>query len=208
MRKLPVAIQNKILQLRIAGKSIPEISQELGIGKTTVQRYVCHVTVTGGSLDRLRLRQGGSRERALAHRAYASQEADKLLGQISIRDQLMLIIGLYWGEGTKRDFEIINSDPALIATFISSLKVLGITQERLGVSIRIHRGISVPLAVKYWSKVTGVSAERIKRVEVIDGKKKGKLKFGMCRVRVHSGIKERLLLQAMISRVGNMLWNK
>ena len=50
--------------------------------------------------------------------------------------------------------------------------------------------------------ITGLSKKTIALVEVIEGKKKGKLPYGMCRVRISSGIRERLLIQSAIQLIG------
>lgn len=208
MNKIKETTRQEIVRLRKRGSSIPEIAAQLGISKTTVQRYVIGISIPADAQRILSLKQGGSRDRANALREYAQEKASELLGNICKRDQLMLLAGIYWGEGTKRDFGIINSDPALIATFISALESLGVSRERISVSVRVHSDISVNSAITHWANVTGVSAEEIKRVEVVEGKKKGKLKYGMCRVRVRSGIKERLILQAIIKSIGNNYQNQ
>ncbi len=193
---------DELILLRRQGKSIPEISRETGIAKTTVLRHVRGVAVPEEFKVRLREKQGGSKDRAKALRENMTEEAESVLGEFSRRDQLLLLIGLYWGEGTKKDFSIINSDPALLQAFIHCLGTLHISRERLALSLRVHREISIPEAKKFWASITGLSTQCIERVEVIDGKKKGKLPYGMCRVRVRSGIRERLLLQSAISLIG------
>jgi hypothetical protein len=126
----------------------------------------------------------------------------KRLGEISQRDYLFLLLGLYWGEGTKKDFTIINSDPFLLQTFVYCLKTLGISKDRLSLSLRVHSEISVKEAKAYWARTLGLSLKPIERIEVIEGKKKGKLRHGMCRVRVKSGIRDRLLIQTAIAIIG------
>lgn len=202
MEKLSEAKRKEIVRLRLLGKSIPEIVILTGHGKTTIQRYVQTVKVPQEYTVRLREKQGGAKERATALRENVREEACKLIGTPSKRDALFLLIGLYWGEGTKRDFSIINSDPYLIATFIRCLEVLSIERDSLSVSLRVHSDIAVPPAKTFWSKVTGTKQERIERVEVIDGKKKGKLRYGMCRVRIRSGIRSRLIIQSAIEMIG------
>jgi hypothetical protein len=108
----------------------------------------------------------------------------------------------YWGEGTKKDFGVINSDPMLIQSIVLSLMELGICSERLSLSLRLHSDVSIEESKNYWSKITGLPDTAINRIEVIEGKKKGKLKYGMCRIRVKKGIRERTLVQTCISLIG------
>lgn len=193
---------NSLVRLRKQGKSIPEISRETGTPITTVQRHIKGVQVPPEFQTILREKQGGSKDRARGLRSNIAASVEKLLGDISHRDYLFLLIGLYWGEGTKRDFSVINSDPLLIQTLIHCLGILGISKERFSVSLRVHKEISISKAKAFWAQTTGLPKQIIERVEVIEGKKKGKLPYGMCRVRVRSGIRDRLLIQTAIARIG------
>ncbi len=202
MNKISAESKNLITELRVQGMSIPEITRATGYGKTTVQRYVKSIPLTDKARLLLREKQGGGKDRALGLRQNCLDAAESLLGSISRRDSFLLLVGLYWGEGTKRDFSIINSDPYLLITFLKCLKDFGISEERISLSLRIHSDISESAARSFWSKTLNLPKDSISRVEIIEGKKKGKLKFGMCRIRVRSGIRERLIVQQAISIIG------
>jgi hypothetical protein len=203
MNKLSDKLHENLIQLRKTGMSIPEISKATGIAKTTVQRHIKAVEVPEQFLRALKEKQGGSKKRALALRENILEDSIEILGDLSPRDKLILLTGLYWGEGTKRDFEVINSDPFLIQTVILSLtQVLGINSDRISLCLRLHKGISLAKAKLYWSQVTGISIKTIKRVELVEGKKKGKLPHGMCRIRVKEGIRERIFIQSLIKLIG------
>ena len=202
MRKLSNEIHQKLVNLRKLGKSIPEISKETGVAKTTVLRHIGTVKIPPQFQKRLKEKQGGSKERAYALRENIRIDSANLIGSMSKRDYLFLLIGLYWGEGTKADFSVINSDPSLIQTFILCLQTLQIPKERLSLSLRLHKGIPVKDAKTFWAQITGLPKSTMGRVEIIEGKKKGKLPYGMCRVRIKSGIRDRLLIQSSISLIG------
>ena len=206
MNRISPQIVESIISLRKKGYSIPEIHQSTGIAKTTVQRYVKGIKVPDKFLSLLREKQGGSRARAIARKETGLSSAHELLSTLSIRDRFFLLVGLYWGEGAKKDFSIINSDPALIRTFIDCLYDMGIEANRLSVSLRVHKDISIDQSVAFWSVVTGISRKEIRCTEIIEGRKKGKLKFGMCRVRVRAGVRERLLIQSIIALIGKDLY--
>lgn len=203
MRRISSDLKESITRLRLVGKSIPEIVSLTGVAKTTVQRYVLDVEVPEQYRKALKEKQGGAKDRAAALRENTLSLAGSQLKNLSQRDYLLLLIGIYWGEGTKRDFGIINSDPKMIQAFILCLRHIGIDKRRLSLSLRVHSDISVNEAKKFWAKITGIPVNETTRVEIIEGKKKGKLPYGMCRVRVLSGISERLLVQSMISIIGN-----
>lgn len=203
MRRLSETIRQELIELRMEGRSIPEISKQTGVAKTTVQRYIKGIAVPKRLLSSLREKQGGSKDRAKALRINASERASALLDTVSERDCLMLLVGLYWGEGTKRDFGIINSDPRLIQVFLYCLRsVLHLPNTRLSMAIRLHEGISVKAAKSFWKRITNLPYDQDRKVEIVPGKKKGKLKYGMCRIRVRSGIRDRILLQSLISQIG------
>jgi len=168
-----------------------------------VQRHIQGVIVPRKFQRRLRERQGGAKQRALGLRKNIYEEAQILLGSLSDRDRLMLLVGMYWGEGTKKDFAIINSDPLLLQTFVKCLRtIFKIPNNRISGGLRVHRDISIEKCRKFWSQSLAISPEAFHRSEIIEGKKKGKLPYGMCRIRVRSGIKERVLVQTLISLIG------
>lgn len=202
MNRIPIEKQEEIQKLRRLGFSIPEIALQTATAKTTVTRYVKGIEISKEYLQRLKEKQGGAKERAAGLRANVLTQVQGTLGVLSERDRLVLLIGLYWGEGTKRDFSMINSDPFLIQAFITCLYSIGVSKARLSLSLRLHAGLSVLNAKKFWSKTTGIKESSIGRIEIIEGKKKGKLPYGMCRVRVTSGIRDRLLIQSAISIIG------
>jgi len=202
MNRLNDEKHRTLVQLRLSGMSIPEISRETGIPKTTVQRHIKGTEVPVEFHTRLKEKQGGAKKRAEGLRENCLEEAGTFLGDLSERDYLILLIGLYWGEGTKRDFSIINSDPKLLQAFMLCLRAANISIERVSLSLRVHNDISIEASKIFWARTLGVPIERIGRIEVIEGKKKGKLIHGMCRIRVLSGIRERLLIQSSISLIG------
>ncbi len=178
----------KIKFLRTQGYSLPEISRETGVPKTTVFRYIQDVPIFPEYLATLKAKRGGSRNRKEIKEKAAFEEAKKVLGILTEKDILLFLSALYWGEGAKKDFQLSNTDPELIKVFVNGLnQVLKIDKERLSVSIRIYEDLDREKCLNFWSKVVGIPRERFGAVDVLNGKKKGKLSFGMCRVRVRKG---------------------
>lgn len=203
MNRISDIERERIVTLRTLGHSIPEIVQLSGSAQTTVQRYSKGVSIPTRFLTSLREKQGGAKERAKGLRLNTREEAQNMLGTLNERDRLLVLAGIYWGEGTKRDFTLINSDPRMIQTFIHCLRsVLHIPDERLSLSLRMHKEVRPARAKAFWSQITGLSQMKITRIETVEGKKKGKLPYGMCRVRVQSGIRDRLIVQSLISLIG------
>ncbi|PIP27859.1 MAG: hypothetical protein COX29_04190 [Candidatus Moranbacteria bacterium CG23_combo_of_CG06-09_8_20_14_all_35_22] len=189
---------NQIKNLRQKGHSISEICTVLGRGKSTIQRYTKEVAVLPEFADILKRKQGGSIVRAEKLWKESEYNAKKLLKKISKKEKLLILAAIYWGEGTKKDLNIINSDPDLIRVFISCIKEIGVNKDDLRVSIRIYDSININESKKYWAKVCRINIKSIVNVNVLKGKKEGKLPYGMCRVRVTNGTKSFKLIISMI----------
>lgn len=179
---------DKIKFLRSQGYSFPEISQEIGVSKTTVFRYSHTVEVLPQFRQALIAKRGGSQKIKLLKEQLALEEAKKIVASISYKEKLLFISALYWGEGSKNDFGLSNTDPDLIRVFVAGLRdVLKISDERLSISIRIYEDLDKDECLTFWSKIVGIPKEKFVSVNVLTGKKSGKLPYGMCRVRVRKG---------------------
>jgi len=54
-------------------------------------------------------------------------------------------------------------------------------------SIRIYEDLDKENVCNFWTRITNIPKEKITNISVLKGKKKGKLTYGMCRVRVRKG---------------------
>lgn len=190
MGKLQLAKEkiDKIKLLRSQGFSLPEISNQVKVPKTTVFRYIQGVNMLPEFLSTWRGKRGGSIKRKLQKEQKALEEGKKLVGQLSSKEKLLFISALYWAEGSKKDFGLSNTDPALIKVFIEGLKdIFGLKQNELKVSVRIYEDLDREKCLAFWSNITGIPKENFINVNVLPGKKKGKLEYGMCRIRVTKG---------------------
>lgn len=183
--------KDKILEikaLRSKGYSLPEISHKLNIPRTTVFNYVKGVEILPEFIELWKSKRAGSRYAKLLKEQKAFEEGQKLIGDLSIKEKLLFISALYWAEGSKKDFGLSNTDPDLIRVFINGLrKVFNVEEERLRISIRIFEDMDREKCLDFWSGVVGISKDKFVNVDVLYGKKNGKLEYGMCRVRVTKG---------------------
>ena len=62
-----------------------------------------------------------------------------------------------------------------------------IDDDRLRISIRLYEDLDRSKSLFFWSRVVGVPEEKFVNINILPGKKKGKLEYGMCRVRVAKG---------------------
>lgn len=192
---------NAIIKLRKTGHSFPEIQNIVKRSNGTVFRYAHKVPVLFRYQGILKTKQGGSKAREIRERKNAEEKADKLIVNINTTEKLIIAACLYWGEGTKKDFSISNTDPDLIRTFVACIKEMGITKKDLRVTVRIYEDLDKKRAISYWAKVVGIPKKQILNINVLKGKKQGKLKYGMCRIRVTKGAPHLKLLHAIIRTI-------
>ncbi|OGG14124.1 hypothetical protein A2773_05230 [Candidatus Gottesmanbacteria bacterium RIFCSPHIGHO2_01_FULL_39_10] len=180
--------REKIVYLRKHGYSLPEISILTKIPKTTAFRYLQGVQVLPEYRTAWLGKRGGSRKRMYLKEKAAYEEGVKFVQSLSIRDKLLFLSALYWAEGSKKDFGLSNTDPDLIKVFVSILRdVLGISVHALRVSVRIYEDLDKEKCLDFWSNIVGIPKEKFVNVNILKGKKKGKLEYGMCRVRILKG---------------------
>lgn len=73
-----------------------------------------------------------------------------------------LAIGLYLGEGSKRNnskMALGNSDPLIIRIFLKFLKeICGVRENKIKLELNIYDDVSIQDALEYWEMVTELSA--------------------------------------------------
>lgn len=190
MRGNPIKpeVIEKIKFLRTQGYSLPEISQAVNVPKTTVFYHIKGVKVLPEYIDQWLGKRGGSKKLKILKEKSALEEGKKIVGALTNKEKMLFLAALYWGEGSKGDFGLSNTDPRLIKLFVECLKdVFAIENERLRISVRIYEDLDREKCLSFWSEIVGVPKEKFVNVNVLIGKKKGKLEYGMCRVRVIKG---------------------
>jgi hypothetical protein len=191
----------RIIYLRKTGHSIPEICKITQKGNSTVFKYIQKVSVSPKYRSLLKSKQGGSINRSKNEWINAVIRAKKLIGNLEQRDKLLILACLYWGEGNKTELNLNNSDPALIKVFVDCLHLIGIEKSDLRITIRIYEDINREEAIKFWANLLKIHKNRILGVNILKGKKIGKLKYGMCRVRVSKGGTYFKLMMSMIDLI-------
>ena len=126
----------RIIDLRKIGHSLNEIRRLTGHSNSTVLRYIAEIVVLPEYRKQLREKQGGSILKAKRNWKNAQHEASILITRPSRKDRLLVLASLYWGEGTKSELNLLNTDPSLIKVYVRCLKELGIDKSDLRVSIR------------------------------------------------------------------------
>ncbi len=192
----------RIKLLRQRGYSLPEIHKEVKVGYGSVFRYIQGVKILPEYKKVWFGKRGGSFKRMKLAENKAKDKADNTINSLSDKEKMIFLTALYWGEGSKGDFGLSNSDPDLIKVFVKGLKeVFNINSDRLRISIRIYKDLDKKKCLEFWSKITGVPVEKFVNVNILDGKKQGKLLYGMCRVRITKGADMLKYVKALKNRV-------
>ena len=202
VKLIPISKRKKIVTLRQKGYSLPEIAKLLKIGKASAFRYTQGVSILPEHMKEWHDKQGGSVNRMKIKQKKAEERAKKTIIALTNNEKMLFLSALYWGEGGKTDFNFINTDPELIKVFIYGLqKIFGISKDRFRISIRIYEDLDKNKCLKYWSKITGIPIRKFVNVNILKGKKAGKLSYGMCRVRITKGGDMLKYIKALYRRV-------
>ena len=169
---IPKEIIKQIKLLRQKGYSLPEIKKVVNVGHGSVFRYIQGVEILPEYRKIWHSKRGGSFKRMKLAEKKAEEKADEYIVRLSEKEKLIFLSALYWGEGSKGDFGLTNSDPDLIKVFVLGLKeVFKISTDRLRISIRIYRDLDKDKCLKFWSKITEVPVSKFVSVNVLDGKR-------------------------------------
>ena len=187
-KRISLEDAEKIKFLRSHGYSLLEISRELKISKSSVLRYIKEVDILPEYLSEWLSKRGGSRKIRLLKESKAFEEGKSFVGNLSKREKLLFLSALYWAEGTKTDFSLSNTDPNLISTFVECVReIFDLSNDKFYINIRLYEDLDKEKSLRFWSQVVKIPKEQIKGFNILPGKKKGKLEYGMCRVRIARG---------------------
>ncbi len=185
----------KITELRKSGLSLNEIHKLVHIGRTTIYYYLKDVKT---NFD---LRKTGSIRKSKREWDESKILANNLIKNISKEGIMLVLACLYWGEGNKKELNLINSDPNLIRVFVNCLIEIGVKIEDLFVSVRIYEDMKEEKVKSFWAKIIGIDKKLFKGTDILIGKKNGKLEYGMCRIRVRKAGKHFKLIMSMIDLI-------
>ncbi len=107
---------------------------------------------------------------------------------------------LYWGEGNKSEFNIINSDPFLLVVIVECLKDIGVDITDIKAGLRLFKGVKKKQAVTFWSEAISLPVKNFVFFEKIQKGHGlgGKFLNGMCRIRVKKGARIFKLMMSVI----------
>ena len=122
MRIHPEIKIKKLQQLRKQGYSINELVAILQIPRTTVWHHVHKIKVSENFAALLKSKRGGSKIRKQKNIELAKIEAKEILKSAD-REMAIILSMLYWGEGSKKVCEFINSDGKIIEVYLKVIRL-------------------------------------------------------------------------------------
>ena len=201
-KRLTFKTINEIKKLRSQGWSLPELAKKFKIGHGTAWRHIQGVEILPEYKNIWLYKKKGSIKRKLEAEKEASKKATKTIKNLSKKEKELVLTCLYWGEGGKADFNLTNTDPNLIRIFIKGLQELyNVPLSKIKVNLRLYEDLDKESCINYWSTFAGIPKKNILNINVLQGKKAGKLKYGMCRVRIEKGGNMLKYLSALRKRI-------
>ena len=178
MGRLPIALKEKALSLRSQGYSIKEIAEYLHIGKSTSSLWVRGVILNKQAKNRLdnRRLEGYYKNSLTWEKKRIKSEkqreviASDIVKQISKDNNHLKIYCalLYWCEGGKTDrygVRFINSDPALIKTFLNLFrKSFRVDERKFRVLLHLHDYHDGEKQKNFWTSVTNIPKKQFLKI--------------------------------------------
>jgi len=180
--------KNQAIKLRRQGKSYTQITQILGIPKSTLSGWLNNFVLSEKAKSKIaeRLREGSYRgllkksqqqtEQARKRAHEIRVLAKKDLVHLTQRDLFLLGVGLYWGEGYKRPIikngkartyhpvKLTNSDPYLVKMFLRFLReICKVSEDKIVVRVRIYKHQSQSQLLEFWSKITNIDKQKFRK---------------------------------------------
>lgn len=162
--------KNEAKKLRNSGYSMKEISELVGVSKSTVSLWVRNIKLSNEAMTRLKSKvTNGQLKSAENKRMRAKQDLENhyndsnlALKKIKFTQPILKVICslLYWCEGGKADNRMVqftNSDPAIIEVFIKLLRNnYQIDNNRFRACLHVHEYHDVNKQIEFWSKITQI----------------------------------------------------
>jgi len=171
-------VRNKAIQLRKRGYSVQEVSQKLGIAKSTSSLWLSGVKITNSGIKRLnkRIINSSKKGNLIKKIKWIRKEEENLKwakeliksGKLLNKDQFRIYCSLlYWAEGAKNKgarIEFTNSDPNMIKAFLYFLRNgFDIDETGLRINMHIHDYHDEIIQKEFWSKIAKIPTSQFYR---------------------------------------------
>lgn len=164
------AVKKKAILLRGKGFSFNEISEKIGISKSTASLWLRGVKLSKSAKERIhKLGVEGRNKGNNSVKNRIENEDSRILAKVKnsvarcnlLKDDLKVVCALlYWCEGGKTGkakVSFINSDPKLVKYFIDTFrKAFDIDENRFRALIHLHEYHDINKQTKFWSEITKI----------------------------------------------------
>lgn len=172
------------IKLRKRGYSINDISEKLGISKSTVSVWCSGIVLSSKQkllLKKKQIKAGikGRLKGSLANKIKKNKViedsiiyAKDRIQNLSINDLFIMGLGIYWSEGSKKDkkLSIVNSDPYLILLSQKWFKnCFGVTDREFmpRIFIKDNQMIHKDRILNFWSNLLNLPRSQFGNVTVL-----------------------------------------
>lgn len=164
-------------KLRRKGLSFREISEKIGISKSTASLWLRDVELSQKAKEKIqKLGIAGRRRGKETVENRIALEDENILNSVRsnvdscklLKNDLKIVCALlYWCEGGKTEkakLSFINSDPVLVKYFIDNFrKAFEIDESRFRPMIHIHEYHDADTQTKFWSNITKIPVSQFTR---------------------------------------------
>lgn len=164
------SVKNKAILLREKGFSLREISEKLGVSKSTASLWLRDIELSKTAKKRIyKLKVNGRNKGNESVRKRMANEDKKILARVKksismcslLKNDLKIVCALlYWCEGGKTEkstLSFINSDPKLVKYFIDTFrKAFIVNESRFRALVHIHNYHNIEKQIEFWSKITKI----------------------------------------------------
>lgn len=168
---------DKAIKLRKEGFSIREISEKIGISKSTASLWLRNIKLSKKAEKRIQKLGVAGRNNAInSVRKRIEKENEEILIRVKddilrcslLKNDLKIICALlYWCEGGKTEkakLSFINSDPKLVRYFINTFReAFDIDERRFRALIYLHEYHNKDKQTQFWSKITGIPIKQFSK---------------------------------------------
>jgi hypothetical protein len=173
--KLMHAISTKDLaiKLRKEGYPYPYISQQTGLSKSTLSGWLSEVpytpnqeTIEAYGKARAAAGEQKAKLRQLSIESIQQNVAAEI-GELSDRDLFMLGLGLYLGEGAKKQGVVVtNADVEVIKLSMAWFYSLGLTREHFRLKIHLYPDSNIEECLQFWSRETTIPMSQFGKTQI------------------------------------------
>jgi len=183
------------------GMSYSQIREKVLVSKSSLSLWLRDYPLSAGQQNQLKFK---NQQRIEKHRATMLQKRNERLDKVykivrdklgSLTDREFFIAGLflYWGEGSKGnmyELAVSNTDPAMLRFFVKWFKCLGVSKDKIRVTLHIYADMEAKKYLEIWSKqiklpLTAFTQPYVKSSNFRDINYKTGFNYGTCMLRVY-----------------------